>query len=152
MGRQMAGTQMDGQIIRQSSSYRQGLVLGFTMAEIMLLLIFCLLIAMAAFLRGEQGKLDAAREQLRKEQEYSRQAREFIGGIARQPGLSEWLKSQSGSSNPAVVSEFWRDLVDSHTVVSEAKRSGLSLKEIRERLSTKPLLEEKGNSEQATKR
>jgi flagellar motor protein MotB len=144
----MSSAQVNGQIIQQSSSYRQGLVLGFTMAEIILLLLFCLLIAMAAFLRSEQAKLDTAHEQLRKERGESKQAREFIGAIANQPGLSEYLKSQVGSSNPAVVSEFWRDLVDSHTVVSEAKRSGLSLQEIRERLSSKPL-EEKGNSEQA---
>ena len=39
---------MDGKIVGQSSSYRQGLVLGLTMAELMLLLIFCLLIALAA--------------------------------------------------------------------------------------------------------
>jgi uncharacterized membrane protein len=41
---------MDGEIIQQRSSYRQGLVLGLTMAEIMLLLVFCLLIAMAIIL------------------------------------------------------------------------------------------------------
>jgi hypothetical protein len=47
---------MDGEIIQQRSSYRQGLVLGLTMAEIMLLLVFCLLIAMATFLKSETTK------------------------------------------------------------------------------------------------
>ena len=47
---------MDGHISRQSSSYRQGLVLGLTMAEIMILLIFCLLITTAAVLKKEQTK------------------------------------------------------------------------------------------------
>ena len=55
---------MDGEIIQQRSSYRQGLVLGLTMAEIMLLLVFCLLIAMASFLKTEQNKLADVKQQL----------------------------------------------------------------------------------------
>lgn len=50
----------DRHIIRQSSSYRQGLVLGLTMAEIMLLLVFCLLIAFAAYVRFEATKFASA--------------------------------------------------------------------------------------------
>ena len=53
---------MDGQIFRQSSSYRQGLVLGLTMAEIMILLIFCLLITMATFLKREQTRRQEAEQ------------------------------------------------------------------------------------------
>ena len=47
-------------VTRDSQSYRQGLVLGLTLAEVMLLLVFVLLIAMAAiwkFERGERLKL-----------------------------------------------------------------------------------------------
>ena len=58
---------MDGQISQQSSSYRQGLVLGLTMAEIMILLIFCLLITMATFLKREQTKREQAEEMVRVE-------------------------------------------------------------------------------------
>jgi flagellar motor protein MotB len=49
-------------VARDSQSYRQGLVLGLTLAEVMLLLVFVLLIAMAAiwkFERGERLKLQA---------------------------------------------------------------------------------------------
>jgi flagellar motor protein MotB len=60
---------MDGQIIRQSSSYRQGLVLGLTMAEIMILLVFCLLIALATFLRVEQIKRAEAEARFNAEHE-----------------------------------------------------------------------------------
>ena len=55
---------MDGEIIRQRASYRQGLVLGLTMAEIMILLVFCLLIAMATFLKSEQDKRVSAQQEL----------------------------------------------------------------------------------------
>ncbi|QRM35450.1 hypothetical protein [Microvirga sp. VF16] len=49
-----------GQIERQSFSYRQGLVLGLTMAEIMLLLVFCLLLAAGATLRRERMARESA--------------------------------------------------------------------------------------------
>ncbi|TMJ82692.1 MAG: hypothetical protein E6G78_18275, partial [Alphaproteobacteria bacterium] len=42
---------------RQAASYRQGLVLGLTMAEIMLLLVFCMLIAVGVGLANERTKL-----------------------------------------------------------------------------------------------
>ena len=50
----MSGQNMSGQILEQRSSYQRGLVLGLTMAEIMILLVFCLLIAMATFLKREE--------------------------------------------------------------------------------------------------
>ena len=40
-------------VVRQSSSYRQGLVLGLTMAEVILLIVFALLIALAAIWKNE---------------------------------------------------------------------------------------------------
>ena len=72
---------MDGHIFRQSSSYRQGLVLGLTMAEIMILLIFCLLIAMAAFLTREQTKGEEAEQQYRVERVSSMADRNLVTAI-----------------------------------------------------------------------
>ena len=48
---------MSETIGRQAASYRQGLVLGLTMAEIMLLLVFCMLIAVGVGLANERAKL-----------------------------------------------------------------------------------------------
>src|SRR3977135_2457044 len=44
---------------RDARSYRQGLVLGLTMAEVFLLLVFALLIALAAFWNSERQKRKA---------------------------------------------------------------------------------------------
>jgi len=44
---------VSGIVDRQSASYRQGLVLGLTMAEVILLIVFALLIALAAVWRAE---------------------------------------------------------------------------------------------------
>lgn len=45
--------------IRQDKSYRRGLILGLTMAEIMILLIFVLLMALAAALANRDDRLEA---------------------------------------------------------------------------------------------
>lgn len=45
--------------IRQDKPYRRGLILGLTMAEIMILLIFVLLMALAAALASREKKLEA---------------------------------------------------------------------------------------------
>jgi hypothetical protein len=50
-------------VVRESSSYRQGPVLGFTMAEIILLIVFALLIALAAVWRAEHtAKMELEKE------------------------------------------------------------------------------------------
>src|SRR6266545_4034791 len=45
-----------GTITRDTRSYRQGLVLGLTMAEVFLLLVFALLIALAVLWNSERQK------------------------------------------------------------------------------------------------
>jgi outer membrane protein OmpA-like peptidoglycan-associated protein len=51
-------------VVRQSSSYRQGLVLGLTMAEVILLIVFALLIALAAVWRTEHEEKIQLQEKL----------------------------------------------------------------------------------------
>jgi hypothetical protein len=70
------------------------------MAEVMLLLIFCLLLALAAFVKGGRDKLQATEEQLRQEQANfkSEQTYAYVPRAypRRQHGdlfeLSEWLE------------------------------------------------------------
>ncbi len=136
---------MDGQIFRQSSSYRQGLVLGLTMAEIMILLIFCLLITTAAFLKKEQTRRQEAEEQARLERVDSMSDRNMVAAIRQIPELYERLHSEvSGSSSANAVDEFWRDLVESRNAMAELKKSGLSEKEISDRLAEQEQLHAKG--------
>jgi outer membrane protein OmpA-like peptidoglycan-associated protein len=107
---------MDGQIARQSSSYRQGLVLGLTMAEILILLVFCLLIAMAAFLRIEQQKRETAEANLgRVQSELARyQDRERTVRNSA-PGLREKLEDAMAQlkATGVPVDEFKSRLIDS---------------------------------------
>ncbi|MGA9091806.1 MAG: hypothetical protein WB420_22190 [Bradyrhizobium sp.] len=138
---------MDGHIFRQSSSYRQGLVLGLTMAEIMILLIFCLLIAMAAFLKREQTKREEAEQQYRVERVSSMADRNLVTAIKQNPELYERLRSEVvTSSGVKAVDEFWRELVESRNAMAEFKKGGLTEKDIRDQLTGMEQLNSRGIS------
>jgi flagellar motor protein MotB len=126
---------MDGQILRQRSSYRRGLVLGLTMAEIMILLVFCLLIAMATFLKREETRRVAAEQELQQQGLQYERAREVMAELGKSVALAEKIQSLSGLSDPQAIDKYWRELVDSRTVVSEIEKK-LSVKELREGLAT----------------
>src|ERR1700739_233468 len=113
---------MNGQIVQQRSSYQRGLVLGLTMAEIMILLGFCLLIAMATFLkRGETRRIAAERE------------------VQQQK-----LQSFSGLSDPQAIDQYWRELVDSRTLVDAVEKSGVSVDDLREGIANAVALHSNG--------
>src|SRR3984957_5875970 len=136
---------MDGHIFRQSSSYRQGLVLGLTMAEIMILLIFCLLITMAAFLKREQTGRQEAEQQLRVEQVSGMADHNIVAAIKQNPELYELLRSEAMTASGAkAVDQYWRELVESRNAMAELRKGGLSEKDIRDRLADAEQLNAKG--------
>jgi flagellar motor protein MotB len=142
----------DGQINRQSSSYRQGLVLGLTMAEIMILLVFCLLIALATFLKIEQSRREKAEALLAAEQAARTDAeqrdnsvdREVVEAIKQNPQLAERIKSLAKSGTAAEIDEYWRELVEAKSIVAEAKQRGLSGKDLRQTLAEAATLKAQG--------
>ncbi|HZR73536.1 hypothetical protein [Bradyrhizobium sp.] len=125
---------MEGQILEQRSSYRRGLVLGLTMAEIMVLLVFCLLIAMAAFLKREETRRIAAEQELTAEKAQNEQIREVVNALSKSAAVAEKVESLSGLSDPQAIDQYWRELVDSRTVVKEIEKK-LTVKELREGLA-----------------
>jgi flagellar motor protein MotB len=135
---------MDGEITRQRSSYRQGLVLGLTMAEIMLLLVFCLLIAMATFLKSEQDKRVAAEQELTQLQAQNLRDRDTIAALRENSDVTEKLQNLSGSTDPKEIDQYWRELVNSRTAMAELEKSGLSVKEVRDGIKDVALLRANG--------
>src|SRR6202166_1010958 len=136
---------MDGHIFRQSSSYRQGLALGLTIAQIMILLIFCLLITMATFLKREQTKREEAEQQVRVERVSNMADRNLVMAIRQNPELYERLRFEVvTSSGVKAVDEFWRELVESRNAMADLKKGGLSEKDISDRLSNVDRLNAKG--------
>jgi flagellar motor protein MotB len=126
---------MDGEIVQQRSSYRQGLVLGLTMAEIMLLLVFCLLIAMASFLKTEQNKLADVKQQLEQQQAQNERDHEAVTALYQNAALVEKLQNLSGSTDPKEIDQYWRELVDSRSAMAELDKNGVSIKELRDRIA-----------------
>src|SRR6202163_2586004 len=126
---------MDGEIVQQRSSYRQGLVLGLTMAEIMLLLVFCLLIAMASFLKTEQNKLADVKQQLEQQKAQNEREHDAVTALHQHAALVAKLQHLSGSTDPKVIDQYWRELVDSRTAMTELDKNGVSIKELRDRIA-----------------
>jgi flagellar motor protein MotB len=125
---------MEGQILQQRSSYRRGLVLGLTMAEIMILLVFCLLIAMAAFLKREETKRITAEQELKEEKLQNVQIREVVNSLSKSAAVAEKIESLSGLSDPQAIDKYWRELVDSRSVVKEIEKN-VTVAELREGLA-----------------
>jgi flagellar motor protein MotB len=125
-----------GQIERQSSSYRQGLVLGLTMAEIMLLLVFCLLLATSVALRYERQQRIAAETRLQiigADGGGDSEAQQVLRDAEAYRNLTERLKQfppldQLADPTPArkkEIDEAWRRLVEGAEVARELSRAGI---------------------------
>jgi flagellar motor protein MotB len=135
---------MSGQIVQQRSSYQRGLVLGLTMAEIMILLVFCLLIAMATFLKREETRRIAAEQQLQQQVAQNERTRDVVATLEKSAALAEKFESLSGLSDPKAIDQYWRELVDSRTVVSEIEKSGMTVTQLREGIANATALRASG--------
>jgi len=113
------------------------------MAEMMILLIFCLLIALATYLRSEQAKVTAA-VAAPIEQGVNPADRNLLGAIKRNLGLYEKLRAASASPDSRAVDEFWRDLVASQSVADEYRKLGLTLQQARDKIAYAEALQSKG--------
>jgi len=118
---------MSETIGRQTASYRQGLVLGLTMAEIMLLLVFCLLIAVGVALASQRAKLDEAAARLKRVEAAAAADRALVETIKRNARLAELMDRATGAASQREIDEFWRKLVESNDVVASMQRRGVSL-------------------------
>lgn len=138
---------MSETIGRQTASYRQGLVLGLTMAEIMLLLVFCLLIAVGVVLANERTKLTDAIRRLKDFEAASAADKTVVDTIKRNTRLSELLERATDSGSQREIDEFWRKLVESSDAVDSMERAGIprvTLTEQAERLAQLQRLLEQG--------
>jgi flagellar motor protein MotB len=135
---------MSGQIVQQRSSYQRGLVLGLTMAEIMVLLVFCLLIAMATFLKREETRRIAAEKALEQQVAQNARTRDVVTTLQKSAALAEKFESLSGLSDPKAIDQYWRELVDSRTVVNEIEKSGMSVTQLREGIANVAALRASG--------
>ncbi len=117
---------------RQTASYRQGLVLGLTMAETMLLLVFCMLIAAGVALANERTKLNDAIKRLTQVEAKAAADEAIAEPIKRNPHLAELVARAARSAPKRDIDEFWRKLVESNEVVAQLEREGVPLPALKE--------------------
>jgi flagellar motor protein MotB len=118
---------MSDTIGRQTASYRQGLVLGLTMAEIMLLLVFCLLIAVGVSLASERAKRDDALMRLKQVETAAASNAQVIQTIRRNAQLADFLDRAAKSTSQADIDDFWRKLVESNDAVTKMEQQGVQV-------------------------
>jgi flagellar motor protein MotB len=106
-------------ISRDSSAYRRGIILGLTMAEVLLLLVFCLLIAASVVFvreRAEREKLARTLGETTAKLDEVAQERDALAEIA---------KVGQGGSSPEIDDE-WQKLVSAKVAVDRMQKAGLS--------------------------
>ena len=123
---------MSDSIDRQTASYRQGLVLGLTMAEIMLLLVFCLLIAVGVSLASERAKRDDALLRLKQVETAAAANETAIDTIRRNTRLAELLDRTARLTSQREIDDFWRKLVESNDTVAKMEQQGVPLAALQE--------------------
>lgn len=104
---------------RNSTSYRQGMVLGLTMAETLLLLVFCLLIAAASVFSYK-------REQLR-EAQFEKQT--LSASLIE---ANEKIKQMQARLPDGVIADDWDHFLRNYPYIEKLGKEGVSLKEAAE--------------------
>lgn len=123
-------------IKRQNASYRQGLILGLTMAEVLLLLVFCLMIGLITYLQRAQQERDVARreaeiakvELAKVEKAYEALATSTANPeLVVNPEFVRTLVELAGSAQKQVLDETWRRIVRNDKLVRELAAQGVKL-------------------------
>lgn len=108
----------------EQNGYSRGLILGFTMAESMLLLVFCLLLAAGALIMKAQDdvkKAEAEKSTLQGDLEKSKNDLTL---------LTQQLGIVMESANPSAdMSELWKELSLSRQAVQKMREQKVSLQE-----------------------
>lgn len=121
----------------EHKGYNRGLILGFTMAESMLLLVFCLLLVTGAIIANERLKANNALKQvaelaaeLRKEQKANDDLQARVAMLSGQLTLVDKRK----------IDEEWRELVVARDAVKALKEQGVDKDRIDELVKSVALL------------
>ncbi len=96
------------------------------MAEIMLLLVFCLLIAMSTVLRTEQRKNDELEKKLHEAGIVTDREQRFVSVLKKYPELYERVRKATEAEGANSIDEYWRELVDAKSFVSDLEKDGVS--------------------------
>lgn len=106
-------------VLRDSTSYRQGMVLGLTMAETLLLLVFCLLMAAASVFTYKLNQLEEAKRE-------QQALRDSLGEAETKIKILQ-TKVPGGE-----ITDNWQHLVRVYSDVKKLDTAGVQLNEVAE--------------------
>ncbi|MDJ1465972.1 hypothetical protein [Nitratireductor sp. GZWM139] len=119
----------------EKTGYARGLILGLTMAETMLLLVFCLLLVAGAMLAEKQRELDKALAKNDVLQATVNEQAATISDIEKdKEKLVAELSRLMMSSNRKLAEEDWRELIIAKDAADKIRAAGISLQEAVERI------------------
>lgn len=114
------------QIGRDGVSYRRGLVLGLTMAEIMLLLVFCLLIGFAALLQRERAATETAERRAEELATLDAGRRAILDRLGGADALRQEAAGRlPGAPSKAEIDDAWTHLVSDAGLAARIRAAGL---------------------------
>lgn len=125
-------------ITAEKKGYSRGLILGLTMAESMLLLVFCLLLAAGAIIAKERKNREIAQQAQKSAEEVASKATE------ENEKLSEKISSFRTGTGHWVSDDEWKELVPAQEAADAIVASGLTLDEAVELAPTIALLRDSG--------
>jgi flagellar motor protein MotB len=108
----------------EKKGYARGLILGLTMAETMLLLVFCLLLVAGAIIAKKQKELEAALQQASRDAAQVERLSEESKKLEKR--VQALLEQVTGHKMP---DEDWRKLVLAKDTVDQLEQQGLSAEE-----------------------
>lgn len=130
----------------EHKGYNRGLILGLTMAESMLLLVFCLLLVAAAMISAERNrryvvehKLQVAQQRLA---ELDKRQSETAARIVTLQ--SKLIAGNLSVADRATIEKEWRELVVAHETLEKLNASGLTAKDMQDLASVAAALKAHG--------
>jgi len=119
----------------EGRGYNRGLILGFTMAESLLLVVFCLLLVTAAIITKERQRASVAEQRAREAVEIVTLRDHELGNLKAQAEAMRALLAASGGER---TEEEWRELVLAKTTIDKlaAELSVASSAEVAERIAS----------------
>lgn len=122
----------------EHKGYNRGLILGLTMAESMILLVFCLLLIAAAIILAEQEKLRVATqeaERLHSRLEEVKSERNVLG---------RRLVAIASPSERANLDEEWRELVSARDAYQQMQEQSIAVEDLSDLADAREIIRDNG--------
>jgi flagellar motor protein MotB len=128
-------------ITRENASYRQGLILGLTMAETLILIVFCLLLGLFTYLQTAQQQRDDAQQKAtilatrleKAQQKYDELAKRTIHSNPEfiiNPAILDEFIALAGGTDSAKLDETWRRIVRNEKTFKSMTANGLNFENL----------------------